>query len=212
MSEYGRQVDPVELSTPEIDIDTIPPKPEPLTGWNKARSYVVFISIVLSFTCLCIALFFVGAIIKLRTTYAIANTASAVYITPIILRTFCSGGSWVAYIGVTYDTGISSYGWNSFYPFVVCDNSLSNLQNKIQGYLPNQTTTVWFYPENLPATYVSDPYVPISDDPIFIWFLIMMGFVGQVFIIVPINLIMVKCFGFKTVGPNVCCGPFVRCM
>jgi len=205
--DYKQQIDVgTPLDTEPVSNNVTPEKPPKLTGWNKFRAGVIMFSVCLAVGCLISSMFFIGPFTKLDLNIAIPTAVTATYINPIIFQTFCKGGTWVAYIGVIYNSNEPNFGYITFYPFTICDTTLAKLQSRIQTYLPNQTLTVWFYPDVHPQTYTYNPYVPVSSDPIYIIFIILMVFIAQVFLVIPINLILIKCFKFKPIGSYICCG------
>jgi hypothetical protein len=170
---------------------------------TRTRVFIVMLFIVLACLGLFIAMYFLPIPRGGNPASAVPLSTTATYINPIILRTYCTGGSWVGYVGVEYNT---TYGYVEYYMFNVCAGTLQALNTTLNQYLPGTTTTVWYFPDQLPRTYAYNPYVaavPAKVDPTsFAIFLAGMGVVALTILIVIGNLILVKCFKLPPTG---CC-------
>lgn len=184
-----------------------------LDGWDKVRAYLIIVSFSLAGTGVFVGIMIGFMVLKQNSNFVPALTASATYRDYVIIRAACNGGSWLAYIGVLYDTRTPNYGILAYYPMSRCDHSLSNMQTVLQAETPiNGSLIVWFYPNRLPETYVHDPYVPFTSTDAFVFLMVMVGLVAQLFIVIPVNIFLVKFRGHKSVGPIACCCACCSCI
>src|ERR1700738_4185208 len=104
MSGYDRQIDVAETNSPSstnentLQVETTIGErvQEKLHGWDRFRAYLIMGSIIFAICGLILGLMFMGVLIKYPPSSTMANTATATYIAPIVLRTYCRSGSWVA--------------------------------------------------------------------------------------------------------------------
>lgn len=130
-------------------------------------------------------------------------STTATIIAPVVTNSFCKVGDqlgkWLGQVGVIYNS-TTSYGMVTYYLLQVCglQSTETEFREALQySYPVNSTMTVWFYQNTLPTTYPSNPYYPVTSNVFFYLMLFGAVLVVQIFIVLPVNFILVKCCNFR---------------